>query len=417
MMPLVSEVAEASEDGTLFPIPDYTGSIWERSALLGDWGGTRTALAERGIQFELALTSIYQGVFDGGRDSDWDYAGSADYRLKLDFEKLGLWPGGFLQVNGESYFGDNVNRRTGALMPVNNDALWPLPGDDITALPSVVFTQFLADRFAVFAGKLDTTGSDLNEFAWGKGDERFMNLAFGLNPVTSLTSPYSTLGAGFMFVPDEESYISVSAYDPNGDPTESGFDSFFEDGVTIAAEGRSGTRFFDKRGHQLFGAAWSNKDFTSLEQDPRLLTSSLLATGSAASGVQSEEDSWAAWYNFDQYLIGGDDGRGVGVFGRVGFADAKTNVAEQFYSLGLGGKGIIPGREDDSFGAGYYYLGYSDELPGRLPRGDHEQGWELFYDAAVTPWMSIGADLQFVGSPLDGVDTAVVGGIRTQIRF
>jgi porin len=417
--PMSVPVSEApAADATLFPIPDYTGSLSERSALLGDWGGARTALALRGLQLELSLTSIYQGVWDGGRGSDdWDFSHSADYHLKLDFEKMGLWQGGFLQINGESYFGENVNRRTGTLLPVNNDAIWPLPGDDISALPSVVFTQFLSERFAIFAGKLDTTAGDVNEFAWGKGDEGFMNFGFGFNPVTALTTPYSTLGAGFLFVPNEESYFSVSAYDPNGDPTESGFDSFFDDGVSIAAEGRVGTRFLDKRGHQLLGAIWSNKNYTGLEQDPRLLAGSLLTTGSVASGVQREEDSWAVYYNFDQYLVGGDDGRGLGVFGRAGFADEDTNVVEQFYSLGFGGKGVIPGREDDRFGAGYYYLKYSDQLPGLLSRDDHEQGWELFYDVAVTPWMSIGADVQFVDSPLNDVDTAVVGGLRSQIRF
>ena len=70
---------EPAADATLFPIPDYSGSIWERSALLGDWGGARTALAERGIQLELSLTSIYQGVWDGGRENDdWEYGASAD---------------------------------------------------------------------------------------------------------------------------------------------------------------------------------------------------------------------------------------------------------------------------------------------------------------------------------------------------
>lgn len=410
--------AEPAADATLFPIPDYTGSLWERSALLGDWGGVRTALAERGIQVELALTSIYQGVADGGREDDsWEFSHSADYRLKLDFEKLGLWKGGFLQVNAESRFGEHVNGRTGVLLPVNNDALYPLDGDDGTAVPSIVFTQFLAERFAVFAGKLDTTVGDVNEFAWGKGDEGFMNLGFGFNPVPVLSTPYSTLGAGFMFVPDAESYLSVSVYDPNGDAARSGFDSFFEDGVTIAAEGRIGTRFFDKRGHQLVGVAWSNKDYVAFNQDERLLLDPILAGGNLDSVLRREDDTWAVWYNFDQYLIGGEDGRGLGVFGRAGFADEQTNIVGQFYSAGIGGRGIIPGREDDRFGLAYYYLSFTDHAPARLPAGDHEQGWEVFYDAAVTPWMSIGADLQFVDSALEGIDTAVVGGVRAKIRF
>lgn len=157
---------------------------------------------------------------------------------------------------------------------------------------SIVFTQFLSEKFAVMIGKPDTTQGDINEFAWGKGDSGFMNLAFGLNPVPALTTAYSTLGAALLYVPNEESYISLSVYDPNGDPSQSGFSSFFEDGITIAAEARFGTEFFGKRGHQLFGAAWSDKAFTALEQDPRLLLGSLIGTGAIAGGVQEEDDSW-----------------------------------------------------------------------------------------------------------------------------
>jgi porin len=58
---------------------------------------------------------------------------------------------------------------------------------------------------------------------------------------------------------------------------------------------------------------------------------------------------------------------------------------------------------------------------------EHEQGVELFYNVAVTPWLHVTPDLQFVDSardkaPLIGPDrkaigTAVVAGLRIKIDF
>ena len=86
------------EEMTLFPVPDYTGGLFTRPALTGDWGGLRTSFAEdHGVQLEAAVNQFYQGLVDGGRpnaDSSWQYSGTADYTLKLDTGKAGLWPGG-----------------------------------------------------------------------------------------------------------------------------------------------------------------------------------------------------------------------------------------------------------------------------------------------------------------------------------
>jgi hypothetical protein len=41
----ISEPA-AVEEATLFPVPDYDGDLWERSYLTGNWGGTRSRLAD-----------------------------------------------------------------------------------------------------------------------------------------------------------------------------------------------------------------------------------------------------------------------------------------------------------------------------------------------------------------------------------
>ena len=57
-----------------------------------------------------------------------------------------------------------------------------------------------------------------------------------------------------------------------------------------------------------------------------------------------------------------DETQGFGIFGRFGAADDKTNPLEDFYSIGLGGKGMFEGRDNDTYGVGYFYAQLSDKF-------------------------------------------------------
>lgn len=278
-------------------------------------------------------------------------------------------------------------------------------------LPQVQFTQFLSEKFAVTLGKLDTTVGDGNSFAHGVGDRGFMNLGFSFNPVTLTTAPYSTLGAGFVYLFAPRSSFTFSAIDTDGQIDESGFDTVFKGNTSYVSELNLGTEFFDQPGHQLFGFSYATGEFTSQQQDPRLL----FTTDAPPS---SEDDSWAFYYNFEQDPVSDpeDPNKGFGLFGRVGVADEDTNIINTFYSLGVGGKGIIPGRDLDRFGLGYYYMTLSDKRLGLLT-DDDEQGVELFYNMAVTQAFEVSLDLQVIDGAVKNTDTAVVGGVRARLVF
>ena len=405
--------AEATQaDNALIPIPDYLGSLSDRSALSGDWGGVRTSMAESGFQFELDVNQYYQGILSGGIDTGWDYSGSSDYRLKLDTGKAGFWPGGLLEVHGETYWGDSINSFTGSAMAANTDLAMSLPDGEGTYLSHVVFTQFLSERFALFGGKLDTTVGDANRFAHGVGDQRFMNLGLSFNAVSLKTAPYSTLGAGFLLLPAEGVTFSFTALDSDGTISESGFDTVFNGNTTYSAELAVDSHFFSRPGRHTFGFSASTKDYLSTDQDPRIFVPGLDVVPTL------EDGSWAFAYNFDQYIVSdpNDPSQGWGAFGRVGISDGDANIIHRFYSLGLGGTGIVPGRDRDRFGVGYYYLELADNRLGVLT-DDDEHGLEIFYNLSVTPAIEVSADMQVI----DGVgrfsDTAVIGGIRARISF
>ena len=120
--------------------------------------------------------------------------------MKLDTQKLGLWPGGFLFVEAQVPFSNTVNSFSGGILPVNTLVAMTAPAINEIILPHLYFTQFFTDWFAVVIGKLDTTGGDANEFAHGRGDDKFMNLGFSFNPVVITLAPYAPLGMSLLFL-------------------------------------------------------------------------------------------------------------------------------------------------------------------------------------------------------------------------
>jgi len=83
------------------------------------------------------------------------------------------------------------------------------------------------------------------------------------------------------------------------------------------------------------------------------------------------------------------------LFARAGFADQETIPIEWSVSGGVGGKGIIPGRERDTFGVGYFPLKLQPELLiNKLGSDDHSQGFEAFYNVSITPAANLTLDVQ-----------------------
>ena len=177
--------------------------------------------------------------------------------------------GGFFNAEVEGNYNESVNLETGALMPVNNNQIYPRPASDNLNVPALNFTQFLSPYFGVTLGKYATitpTSGDMNEFAHGKGDTQFMNMAFNFNPLIAFTVPYSTLGAGAIILPTKdpkEVIVGFMVLQKNGQSSTSGFSDLNQNLLTFAGDVRIRTDFFGLTGHQLIGATTSNKQFRS----------------------------------------------------------------------------------------------------------------------------------------------------------
>jgi len=426
-------MALASQAEETAPAKTYSGDIWSRSTLTGDWGGLRNDWAKKGVTFDMSLTQTGMSVVSGGNNQGWEYAGRGDLTIHMDTQKMGLWPGGFFTVEVEGNYNESINLDPGAIMPVNFNQLFPTAGSQEVNIPEVSFMQFFSQFAGVFIGKLDTTSGDANEFAHGKGDRQFFNMAFNINPVLGQL-PVSALGAGIIIVPTGDpkaAIINFSVIDGDGKANTSGFDTVFKGNTVYGAEVRGRTNFFNMTGHQLLGGVYNTKSFSSLDQSSRFIIRN--------RGIEQKDNAWLLYYNFDQYLYEPQkgSGKGLGIFGRLGLSDGNPNPMNGFFSVGIGGKGIVPGRPLDEFGIGYYYIDVTNPtFTGPIETREalrNEYGGEAYYNFAVTPWMKLTPDIQVIRGaqkqtvsvesllpPVikrQEVDTAVVVGLRLQVIF
>jgi porin len=414
----------------------YSGDFLSRSTLTGDWGGARNDLAKKGFTIDLNVTQTEQGVVGGGKSSSWEYGGRGNLMLNIDTGKMGLWPGGFLMAEVEGNFGHDVNGSTGALMPVNTNQIFPLPKPDEVCIPALNFTQFLSEYFGLLVGKIDVTSGDPNEFAHGtngyaKGDTQFMNMALNVNPNLVMTFRYNPLAAGMVILPTKDpkgATVMLLVADSDGAANTTGFTTLNKNKLTFLGQGRVRTDFFGKTGHQLIGYAYSNKEFVSLDQRLENIVTNSIA---------KQKGSWAFYYNFDQYFYEPEkgSGKGVGVFGRFGASDGNPNPIHYFFSLGIGGKGMMASRPHDQFGFGWYFIdvknpSFTGPVTSLQVLRD-EQGFEAFYSVALTPWALLTPDIQVVhpaqkntvdlSRPFpfirEGINTATVLGLRLRVVF
>jgi porin len=293
----------------------------------------------------------------------------------------------------------------------------PQPDGSVTALTGVTFTQSLSEELEVFAGKFNTLDGFKPPLTGAGNLNGFQNTAMLYNPVYARTVPYSTFGAGFAYLQNEETVFSAIVYDTNDTPTVSGFDTFVNNGVTIYAELNLSTKFFDRPGHHGFSGTYSSGKYTNLTPSAYLDPIEGLAIVPAL-----KTGSWCLAYNFDQalYVSPEDPERIWGVFGNFGIADNNPSPVRWFASAGISGASQIAGREADSFGVACFYLGVSrplkDLAPILLPLRD-EHGVELYYNVAIAPWCQITPDFQVITPFRERADTALLFGLRANIGF
>lgn len=376
----------------------------------GDWRGTRTNLADRGISFDLEWTNYYQGLVSGTGEHDFDYGGRLDAFVDFDTTKLGLWNGGVIRTRSEYYYGDLDANLGGTLVPTNLGVRLPDGGPDNLEMTSIHVVQRLGERATLIAGKINTVdllGAD--PFFGGVANKRFWNLAFAAPP-NGLTPP--VIMGGIVSIAASPVAWTFMLFDPNGHVDDYWIDGLFDDGVNVSASGTYRRTIAGRASSYTVSTIYSTKDSANLGE--------LLLPPELQTGVH--DDSWHASFQFAHLLRESVAGAGAqwGIYAKVGASDGNPNPYQAFVTGGISGKGLFGARPNDTFGFGFFYYDFSDDLQSVIDpfaEFDDETGIEVFYNFTPKPWLTVGGDLQVVDPSAGANDEAVMLGLRATVRF
>lgn len=420
-------VRAQSADAAHNASPKPAETVWTRQKLLGDIGGLRSGLGKHGIGLDLRLSQFYQNVVDGGVDTGGAYGAVMDYIVNVDGEKLGLWKGLFGSLKAQTQFGnyDSFVGKPGSLALTNTALLYPLPGQSRTEITGWTVGQFVSKDVMVYGGKLNSVDLQTGFFPHiGGGLVGFSN--------TNLIAPaipwfrfveFSMLGGGIQKNGPRGLEYGVIAYDPVNRSTTADFDNLFED-IAGLIYYRAYFDLGDKPGNLTFGFGGSTKAYGQLEPSSWLIGSTpefdLVVPGFRA---ETNTGAWAltGYYNQILWQAGAKGARNIRFFGGMTLGSDEPGLATWSGFGTVEFTGYFPSRPKDRFGVGGFYNNLASSLVQTTtllgsPMGD-TSGFEIYYNAELTPWLHLGANLQLVNSATAGTSTSVVPGVRTVINF
>ena len=396
------------------PMPEP--GLFDQKHLTGNWGGARDELAASGFIFDFQLTQFYQGLMSGEGSKQGEYGGKADYFMYFIGDQVGI-KGLTVALHGESSFGNNVNG-VAPFTPPNINLLFPKPGTNNYSYLTqwLIMQQITDDGWTIAGGKFN--GIDLMDMAFhtGRGIDKFMNTALVLPLGFARSTKLSILGAGVLKLKGKEVEGAAIVYDTNNSSFSNGFDNLFDDGVVALGLWRFFYDFGGLAGNSAIFGNYSTKTFTNIDPDS---ISFIPGVGLFPADV---EGTWMVGYSFDQVLWAdeADATRKVGLSGQFTVTDGNPNPIQWTASVALEVNGIAS-RDHDSIGVGFFYEGLSDSFVDLAAVANIEledaAGLEIYYRMQFAPWLSVTADLQVIDTNVVGDDTAVIGAIRSNIKF
>lgn len=389
-------------------------ALLSQSSILDIPNGPKQSLREAGIDLAVNYTGFYQGLTGGAGDHSWEYGGKTDVIATLVGQKFGFWSGLFITAHGEFVHGDDVlNKGDGSILPVNTAMGFPrLGGHDEDF--SLVVTQIIDEKTSLSVGKFNLLDVAVKTpLAGGGGLTTFFNTGLAA-PISGVTPPY--LLGGILNHKIDSTTLTLMVYDPRNAQASDVIRHPFSDGVTTSLSATFATDLNGLPGFYGIRGVYSTKNGTDFSDIPELILPP------ESQNIATKDGYWYASASFQQYLFldPEDPKKGWGIWGQFGISDGNPNPIRWSALGGIGGNSIIPGRSEDTWGIGYFYYGFSEDLKDGLaalavPLND-ESGLEAFYNVAATPWFHLTVDGQ-ITNPGAGSETAYFLGLRTQIKL
>lgn len=371
--------------------------------LLGDWGGLRSRLHERGVDFQLTYFSEPAYNAAGGDGNLVRYADQWTAAATLDMDKLFGWADAILKLTLTDRNGSSLT--TDASLNTLNEVQEVYGRGNFLRITELSYEQVLfAGLLDVKLGRLGVGGSF---YAWSC---QFMNLSFcGELPGNIVSTwynwPVSQWGTRLRLRASEDVRFEAGAYQVN--PRN------LADGTTLTFSGGTGWMI-------PFEVDWSPQLGTARLPGTYRLggwydTSKLPDVFLAANGgpqvlnpgvpplVRNGESGF--YLNAQQQLTGSSaNSTGLSIFFNWVEADRNTATVTELLSVGGFYAGPFRARPQDvlGFAAGRSRVnprvaqGQVLENSPTVPVQDAEYPFEIFYNINFTPWLSIAPLVQYV---------------------
>jgi len=399
----------------------------------GDPGSMRAALAQRGVTYSLVFIGEALGNPTGGVRQGSIDEGRFDLQLNVDLKKAIGLDGAVLHANGYEILGEGLSRRD----------LFDLSlASGIEALLSTRLFEawyeqtFLDGRAAL---KLGQIGAD-TEFLVSQYATLFINSTYGWPNITAYdlpsggpAYPLAAPGARLKLAPDQHWSLLTAVFD--GDPAGA---SRFNAGVDPQRLDRYGTNFRVTDPPLAIAETvynYGGKDSAVLPGTAKLggwqhfgrfaatiPTAAGVTLGSGTGLLQGNDGIYGLVDQMFYRVPGAEDGA-VGVFARLSGSPGDRNLVSFYADAGITGKGIVPGRPDDTAGLSFAYTQISpaarrtDRAEGAAlgapyPVRSNETLFEATYQAQVVPGFTLQPDFQYVIRPGGNIPDPLRAGLR-----
>ena len=426
----LASIGPASAQNGVPGDPPPSAGLLSRNYLLGDWGGERTALAEKGIVFDFFYIADLEANPSGGRDQT--KAGWPRVRgtIDINFDRMISWQGLSLHATGLWQSGVNLGGKIGTLANPSD-----LVSQHSTRLDSFWLQQFfLHNKIRVRVGQLAGLDFYGNQEYGGTWLVEPLGYAYGnlFSSIFESFNPAGTPGAEVRFAPTGHFYVKSAAMSGNRDPYHDDATGFhfairnspnflFEAGYVVGPENgmptEAGVGYITKSaglpgrksypGLYKFGAVYNGGKFANPE------------------GIRSS-GNYLIYGMASQAVFRSTPGSNRGLDATFGFDYSPGDVSRENVQITGGARFNAPfeRRPNDRIGIGFVYSKISDPFSkfGAILGGPllgSEKALELNYSIQVTPYWLVEPAFQYYtnvgGNP--ALPNAPVLGFRTKVTF
>lgn len=407
---------------------EETSPDWNATTLTGDWGGKRTELYNKGIDWEFGHKSDLMANFSGGIKRGGNWMGYTEAGVELNLEKLLGWTSTTAYIHYHSELGTQFDKKyIGSFVGVDNIE---------TAANTAQFNNFwiqknlLDDSLSVLTGLYaidsefyvtDTTGLFIQP-PYGMANDMAQSITGGAAQAPAIY-PMGVLAVRVKYTaPAKNFYVQYALTDGvPGDPNN-------PTGTHVQLNKGDGTLSIVEFGLTPQDTAPAADAGGKPQEDAEIFNKTAIGLWRYSTQISDPAGSAQKYPSEGVYFLAertlhvekGHPSQGLAGFVRAGTATKELHQADWTSSLGLRYHGLFDGRDDDIAGIAVTYnhtsSNYIQLNPGTL--GNQTQ-YEATYRAQVKPWFALQPTLQYIRHP--NMDPAIANvwiiGTRAEITL